>query len=146
MAKTTVEDTVVILDDEIYNMEWMIDWLYSKGLSVLPVADANEALQVLREEVYRAAIIDLNVPLLPPLDEAALVLGPVYVKFPGLFVAREARNKGYRGRQVVIYSVHKDADVVEEVRKLGCTYILKGRPKEIKAELQAVLDFDPTQN
>lgn len=45
----------------------------------------------------------------------------------------------------MIYSVHKDASVAEEASKLGCTYILKGRPKEIKAEIEAVVSYDPTQ-
>ena len=144
MAKTTVADTVVLLDDELYNMTWMMDYLYSKGLNIMPASSANEALDLINDQIYRAAIIDLNVPLLPPLEEAALALGAAYVKYPGLFVARQARNKGYRGRQVVIYSVHRDAEVTEEARKLGCTYILKGRPKEIKAELESVLSFDPT--
>jgi hypothetical protein len=58
--------------------------------------------------------------------------------------AREARNRGYRDRQVVIYSVHRDAAVAEEAARLGCTYILKGRPKEIINELKEVVSYDPT--
>jgi DNA-binding NarL/FixJ family response regulator len=144
MARTTVSDAVVILDDEVYNITWMMDYLYSKNINVMPAASANEALDLIESEIYRAAIIDLNVPILPPLDEAAAQLGSAYITYPGLFVARAARNRGYRGRQVVIYSVHRDPLVAEEARKLGCTYILKGRPKEIKAELDAVISFDPT--
>jgi hypothetical protein len=45
----------------------------------------------------------------------------------------------------VIYSVHKDAAVADEAAKLGCTYILKGRPKEIKAEIEEIVSYDPTQ-
>jgi len=144
MARTTVSDTIVILDDEVSNITWMMDYFYSKGLSIIPAATANEALDVISQEIYRAVIIDLNVPILPPLDETAASLGAVYITYPGLLVARMARNKGYRDRQVVIYSVHRDAKVADEARKLGCTYILKGRPKEIKDELDYVISFDPT--
>lgn len=144
MAKTTVADTIVILDDEVYNITWMMDYLYSKGMSVAPASTANEAMDLINSEIYRAAIIDLNVPILPPLDVAAANLGDVYIRYPGLFVARAARNRGYRDRQVVLYSVHRDASVSEEARKLGCTYILKGRPKEIKVEIDNVVSFDPT--
>lgn len=144
MAKTTVDDTVIVLDDEIYNMVWIIDYLNSKGLEVMPALNANDAIDFIDEEVYRAAIIDLNVPILPPLDEAAKQLGAAYARYPGLYVALRARNRGYRDRQVIIYSVHRDAEVSEEARKLGCTYILKGRPQEIKIELDMVLSFDPT--
>jgi hypothetical protein len=145
MAKTTAPDTVVLLDDEFYNMTWMWDYLYSKDLNILAASTANEAIDILNQEIYRLAVIDLNVPILPPLDAAALELGAVYVKYPGLFVARHARNKGYRGRQVVIYSVHRDVEVSEIASKLGCTYILKGRPQEIKEELEGVMSFDPTE-
>lgn len=144
MALTTVSDTVVLLDDEIHNMVWLMDYLSNSGITVIPTINANDAIAVLSEEIYRAAIIDLNVPILAPLEEAARAVGGVYAKFPGLFVARHARNSGYRARQIVIYSVHRDAQVSEEANKLGCTYILKGRPKEIKIELDAILEFDPT--
>jgi CheY-like chemotaxis protein len=146
MARTTVSDTIIILDDEVYNITWMMDYLYSKGLKVAPAATANDALKLVESDVYRAAVIDLNVPILPPLDRAAAELGQAYITFPGLFVARAARNRGYRDRQVIIYSVHRDPLVAEEARKLGCTYILKGRPKEIKQELDAVVAYDPTKN
>lgn len=145
MAKTTISDTILILDDELYNITWMMDYLYSKSLEVAPAGTANDAFDLVNQEIYRAAIIDLNVPILPPLDSAAAALGSAYIKYPGLFVARAARNKGYRGRQVIIYSVHRDPEVAEEARKLGCTYILKGRPKEIKVELDAVISYDPTK-
>lgn len=144
MAKTTVPDTILMLDDELYNLTWMMDFFYSQGFDIAPASTANDALDLINSEIYRAAIIDLNVPLLPPHDTAAAEFGETYVRYPGLFVARQARNRGYRDRQVVIYSVHRDEAVMQEARKLGCTYILKGRPKEIKQELLAVLEFDPT--
>lgn len=144
MAKTTDSNTVLMLDDEIYNLTWMMDFFYSKGLDIVSASNANDAIDLINIEIYRAAIIDLNVPLLPPLDISAAEFGETYVRYPGLFVARHARNRGYRDRQVVIYSVHRDEAVMSEARKLGCTYILKGRPKEIKEELNGVLEFDPT--
>jgi hypothetical protein len=100
---------------------------------------------LVEKEIYRALIIDLNIPVTDPYQKAILERGGVYAKYPGLFVAEKARNRGYRDRQVVIYSVHKDASVAEEAAKLGCTYILKGRPKEIKTEMEAVISYDPTQ-
>lgn len=144
MAQTTQKDSIVLMDDELYNMMWLVDYLSNKGYSVLPARTANEALQMLREEIYRCAIIDLNIPFFEPLNEAIKSLKDVYRRYPGLFVAREARNCGYRDRQVVIYSVHRDVEVYEESDKLGCTYILKGRPTEMKAELNNILAFDPT--
>lgn len=144
MTDTADENTILILDDELYNMIWMVDFLDHKGYSVMPATSANEAVSFFDKGIYRAAIVDLNVPILPPLDKQASELGSVYVKYPGLYVARMARNAGYRGRQVVIYSVHKDEEVNTEIEKLGCTYILKGRPKQIKEEIERILSYDPT--
>ena len=99
---------------------------------------------MLMDEIYRCAIIDLNVPLEEPLVDRCRDLGEVYGRYPGLFVAREARNFGYRDRQIILYSVHRDPQVSEEAQKLSCTYILKGRPKVMKEELESVLAYDPT--
>ncbi len=145
MAKTTVSDTVIIVDDELQNTLWMADYLDSKSLYVQVAANVNEAIEIIDAEIYRALVIDLNIPVLPPYDAAATALGAAYARYPGLFVARHARNAGYRGRQVMLYSVHKDPAVAEEAQKLDCTYILKGRPKEIKQEIDNVVDFDPTR-
>lgn len=146
MAKTTSSNEIVLLDDEIFNMMWLIDFLNAKGNDVLPTATADEASDILSKEVYRAAILDLNVPMSEALSMAAGKLAPVYQKYPGLFVARQARNGGYRDRQVIIYSVHRDPDVTLEAERLGCTYILKGRPRELKSEIMHVLSFDPTSD
>lgn len=144
MAKTTDSKTIVLIDDELHNMTWMVDYLSSRGLLTLTASSANDAVAILEQEIYRAIIVDLNIPIMDPLTNTALAKGEVYGRFPGLYVASYARNKGYRDRQVVIYSVHRDAGVSEEAARLGCTYIIKGRPKEIKLELDAVISFDPT--
>ena len=144
MAKTTQPDVVVIVDDELHNMVWLEDYLIAKGLTVLKADNLNVALPIIEVDIFRALIVDLNVPVLPPLDEVVRRRGGVYSVFPGLYFADFARNRGYRDRQVILYSVHKDPGVQAEATKLGCTYLLKGRPREIKEELDAVISFDPT--
>lgn len=144
MAKTTDSETVVVLDDELFNIEWLLDFIAAQGFETIPSSSANEAIQIISEEIYRALILDLNVPIPPELSAAAEKLGSVYRKYPGLFVAWKARNAGYRDRQVIIYSVHRDVEVAQEASRLGCSYILKGRPAELKSEIKQVLGFDPT--
>lgn len=144
MAKTTKPKTVVLIDDEIHNMSWMLDYLHSQGFDAVTASNANEAVRILEKEIYRAVIVDLNIPVLEPLIGSVVAKGGVYGKYPGLYVAFYARNKGHRDRQVVIYSVHRDPSVSEEAARIGCTYIIKGRPKEIKRELEEVVSFDPT--
>lgn len=144
MAKTTVSDTIIVIDDELQNVMWMIDWFDAKDLYVQVAPNVNEAMDRVNEEIYRALIVDLNIPVLAPLEEAVQAMGAVYSRYPGLYIANKARNRGYRDRQVILYSVHRDPEVSQEARRLGCTYVIKGRPREIKSELEAVLSFDPT--
>lgn len=139
-----VQQTVLLLDDELSSVMWMMDYLYDKGFLVDTCSNANDAFELVSSNKYRAAIIDLNVPLLEPLHAMARELGSVYLKFPGLLIAREARSKGHRDRQIIIYTVHREPEVREIAERLRCTYIIKGRPAEIKAELEEVFAFDPT--
>jgi CheY-like chemotaxis protein len=143
VQKDDSEELILLLDDELSSVMWMMDYLYSKDYSVHTASNANDAYDMVRKENYRAVIIDLNVPITPPLDQVAADLDPVYLKFPGLLVAREARTRGHRDRQVIIYSVHREAEVRAISEKLRCTYIIKGRPIEIKEELDAVFSFKP---
>jgi CheY-like chemotaxis protein len=133
----------VLVDDELHNMMWMADWLESIGLDVQFARDAGEAINVIDQDNYRILIVDLNIPVIEPYANSVAALGPTYIKYPGLYVARHARSRGYRNRQVILYTVHKDRAVSAEADRLGCTYILKGRPREIKQEIQSVLNFQP---
>lgn len=104
----------------------------------------NEGVDAIGKKQYRAAIIDLNIPALEPVNQELKKKSSVYSRYPGLFAASFARNRGYRDRQVIIYSVHQDVEVRRETEILGCTYIIKGRPKAFQEELEAVLAYDPT--
>ena len=145
MAKTTESMTIIVIDDEPHNILWLIDFLESKKFKVELASNVVDSLTSVEREIFRALIIDLNIPVSDPYKKAISDRGGVYAKYPGLFVAEKARNRGYMDRQVVIYSVHKDPAVADEARKLGCTYILKGRPKEIKEEIGDIISYDPTQ-
>ncbi len=142
MKESSENQAILLLDDELSGMTWMLDFLYSKNFSVDTASNANDAFELARNNKYSAAIIDLNVPLIPPLDSIATDLDPVYLKFPGLLVAREARSKGHKSQQIIIYTVHREAEIREISDKLGCTYIIKGRPIEIKDELIRVLKIN----
>ena len=116
-----------------------------KKLKTKTFSNANAFANEIRSKTYRCLIVDLNVPVLPPMDKDAEYKGHIYRRYPGLFVAALARDFGYRGRQVLIYSVHKDQEVEVEATRLQCTYIRKGRPRDMKAELEDLLSYDPTK-
>ena len=144
MAATSDENTILIMDDELFNIQWLIDFLDAQGYSVYPTSNADEALQAVSQEIYRAAILDLNVPMASDVPTGLRTNKPVYKRYPGLYVAWQARNQGYRNRQVIIYTVHRDEEVAREAEILRCTYIMKGRPGELKKEIMDVLAYDPT--
>lgn len=142
MATLQDRETILLVDDEPYNMFWVQDYVEALGYALRQSTNLNEGIEALAEKQYRAAIIDLNIPALSMSSELKKK-GSVYAKYPGLYAADFARNKGYRDRQVIIYSVHQDMEVRKEAEILGCTYIIKGRPKAFKEELEAVLAYDP---
>ncbi len=146
MAVTTKRNEVVIIDDEMHNMTWLIDFLENRDLRVHKRESLDEALDFINKEIYRFLVFDLNIPLFSPLKETVAAKGAIFLKYPGLYGAYFARNSGYRDRQVILYSVHKDSEVSRIATSMMCTYIMKGRPAEIKAEILNVLSYDPTEN
>ncbi len=145
MAKTTSPKTIVLVDDELHNVAWLEEYLTSKGFRVLTAETVNDALPIVEKEIHRALIIDLNIPAFAPLLELMLERGGQYPAYPGLYLAFCARNLGYRDRQVILYTVHRDSQIANEAKRLGVTYIIKGRPHEVKRELDFVVNFDPTE-
>ena len=97
MARTTVSDTIIVVDDELQNVLWMADYFDANGLFVQFATNVNEAIELVNEEIYRTIVVDLNIPVLEPFDAAVRDLGPVYAKFPGLFVAKQARSRCVHG-------------------------------------------------
>jgi len=74
MAATTSASTILIMDDELFNIQWLMDFLESKSYEILPTSSADEAIQAVSEEVYRAAILDL-IPAAPVFDSQGIPFG-----------------------------------------------------------------------
>lgn len=141
-----MNNVALILDDEPHLLDWLAEYLESKGLAVRFVTDVDEALKALQREKFRVLILDLNVPASLAHIESLRRRGPDYEEYRGLYVAEHARNLGYRDRQVIVYSVH-DVEAVRVVSgRIGVTYCIKGRPRNFKSELDDVLSYDPTSD
>jgi ActR/RegA family two-component response regulator len=138
-------DLILIADDEPHYLEWLGDFLDSKGCDVEFHATVNDAYAALNQKSYRAVIVDLNIPVTGDLKSVVKAKGTIFENYPGLFLADFARNKGYRTRQVIVYSVHIVAAIEEVCKRLYCTYLAKGRPASFKDEILEVLSFDPTK-
>lgn len=142
---TKVKETILLMDDEPQYLDWLIEYLESKGYGIETASTLGEALECLEPKKYRAIIADLSVPIPPEMNALVVAEGETYRDFPGLFIAHHARNQGYRNRQVVVYSVHDSSAVLEATQRIDVCYITKGRPKMLKEELDNILSYDPTR-
>jgi CheY-like chemotaxis protein len=138
----------LIVDDEPFYLDWLVDFIH--GLKIIDktfqtetVGTVRDALKALAANRYRAIIVDLNIPAEAEFAEDLKIRGALYQQFPGLCVAQVARDNNHTGRQVMVYSVHDNAEVGKELQRLQCTYLLKGRPRMFKFELRQVLAHEP---
>jgi DNA-binding response OmpR family regulator len=136
------DGTILLADDEPYHLEWIEDFLGRKGYHVDVATSVDDALSRLQKARYRSVVADLSIPFRNPYPVLSRP-EPIHERYPGLIIAEYARNRGHLGRQVIVYSVHDDPAVQAYSRRLGATYLLKGRPRRFKDELEDVLSYDP---
>ncbi|MCE0862934.1 response regulator [Pseudomonas alloputida] len=140
--KKYLEKTILLADDEPTNLDWLIDFINHIGFNVEIALTASDAIQKIQTDDYRALIIDLNIPkgegFHPQGNEPTL-----FKQYPGLHIARSARNNGNNQRRVIIYSVYQTEELAKEIEKFGCEYVSKQRPKLIKETIKSATDFDP---
>lgn len=133
---------VLLVDDEPYHLQWAMDYLESQTYEVEVAESAEAGVEKLTQWRYRMVIVDLSIPGLR-LDPGLVGDETLLKRYPGLIVATYARNHGHTGRQVIVYSVHDDPEVQSYCKRIMTTYLLKGRPRQFKLELDSVLEYDP---
>lgn len=143
MVRGSQSKKVLVLDDEPEYQEWVHEFLRARGLQPVVVRSLQEALRELTRMDYRLIIVDMNVPACGSIEPAIETKHPLVVKYPGLIVAIEARNMGYGAHAVIAYTVHDDNAAAEELNRLYCRYVLKGRPEVFKSVVKASLAPPP---
>lgn len=138
-----LSDCVLVMDDEPHLLDWLVEYLESKQHSVHQVTNVQDAISKLDINRYRMVVLDLNVPASAEYLERIKSKGELYLEYRGLYVAEVARTKGHRGRQVVVYSVHDSESVTLACEKIGVSYLVKGRPRQFKRELDDILSYEP---
>jgi CheY-like chemotaxis protein len=141
-TRPRLADTFLIADDEPYNLQWLIDYIEAIKYKVVVADTVDAALAELQRAQFRAVIADLSIPVLA---QEVIFRGrePLFQSYPGLAIAESARSSGHLDRQVIVYSVYDDPLVRAYTAKIGCTYLRKGRPRQLKEEIDAVLSYDP---
>ncbi|MPS94030.1 response regulator [Comamonas sp.] len=141
-----LSDTILVIDDEPMYLEWLGDYLKAKGLKVEFAETADSGIQKSQAATYRAYIVDLNMPASDELKSDPKNRTSLDAEYPGLIVARHIRTAGESGSRVIVYSVYISDLLYGEVRRLGCTFVQKGRPKVIKEQIEQVLSKDPKKS
>jgi CheY-like chemotaxis protein len=136
-------NSVLVIDDEPFQTEWLTDYFRARGFDVVQSEDLQTALNALEKVRYRYVIIDLSIPFSPALAQPLAALGSEFFRYPGLMAARLARSTGHNTFQVIVYSVHDSDDVQAYADRIVCRYILKGRPRELKAHIEATMNRQP---
>jgi DNA-binding NtrC family response regulator len=130
---------VMIVDDEPYYLDWLIEFFEVHGYAVVIAENVTEACKATENEIFKMVIVDLNVPAGSEMKQAIMESDPIIQRFPGLFVAQYARDLGHWDDQVIIYSVHMGEAITERSKQLYCTYLPKGRPDVLKEAILAAL-------
>ena len=139
-------DKVLMVDDEPASTLFIQDFLECRGVEMDLRTNYTDGLAAINgENRYRFIICDLNMPIGSIMDAPTEKYGVSFERFPGVYLANAARNKGYRDRQVFVYSVHREVNVTKFLGDIGCSYLIKGRPRQVFEEIDSILSFDPTK-
>jgi CheY-like chemotaxis protein len=129
----------LIVDDEPEYLGWISEYFSSVGLATHHARSLVDALKTVEAKTYQLIVIDMNIPVGGAVEKHTRSSSPVADKFPGIIMAIHSRSKGYRAEQVIAYTVHDDDAADAELAKLGCRYVLKGRPDDLKAAIRQAL-------
>lgn len=133
---------MLVADDEPEHLIWLVDYLKAKGFRVTMTVNVKEAIEAIENIKFRAYFVDLNIPLggwvphPPPPSQT-------YDAYQGLYIIRAARTQGNAGARVIAYSAHYNEQITGDMKQLYCEYIVKGRVRELKAEIDQLLSHDP---
>lgn len=129
----------LIVDDEPYYQDWLIEYMEVRGYEVLTAMNVDEACQALGKELFKMVIVDLSIPAGAGMRAQLATSDPLTQQYPGMYVAQYARDHGQWDDQVIIYSVHMSEDISKRAGQLFCVYVPKGRPDAMKEAVMAAL-------
>lgn len=137
---------VLIIDDEPMLLDWLFEYIESKNAQHTNLTTYDSGLAELEHQKeyktkrYDLIIIDMNIPSSGAHRKHN---EEIYQKYPGLALARDCRDFGMQGKEVIIYTVHKDQKIADLAEKIGVQYIIKSRPKVLKDAIRgAIIQHD----
>lgn len=132
---------VLLIDDQPPAVAWLKEYLESNGALVTMEASFAKALDALRGgiKLFDLVTVDLMMPTNGVPSSFFSEKSPLYTQFPGLLLAINARNSGYGGNDVLLYSVQDTDEIEKEAIRIGVSYCIKGRPRELKERIKRLL-------
>jgi CheY-like chemotaxis protein len=142
IPRTYAHSRVLLADDEPEHLDWLVDYLRGKGCDTVVVTNVRDAIDAVEMGLFRAYLIDLNIPL-GGWKPTVMVKGTTYEDYHGLYILKLVRSQGNSGARVMAYSAHHNEQISLEIKRLYCRYVVKGRPKQLKDEIEQLLRRDP---
>ncbi|HQU08650.1 MAG TPA: hypothetical protein PLV25_01670, partial [Opitutales bacterium] len=93
-------NAALLADDEPEHLDWLIDFLKTKGISTRVATNVSQAMSIAQQKLFRIYIIDLNIPLgdwQPSLAQT----GKTYDDYHGLYIIKLIRTQGLPGKRVI---------------------------------------------
>jgi DNA-binding NtrC family response regulator len=86
--------TIMLLDDDSHQREYLSDVLQENGYQVISFADANEALSAIRQKAFHLVITDLKMPDIDGLKFVEM-LHEIHSEIPVIMVTGHASVETY---------------------------------------------------
>lgn len=141
---------VCIIDDELYCLEFLFDFLEAKSINYEKFENCKDAFDFFNTQenlknAFNAYIIDLNIPINDSILTGSIdghAEKEIYTQFPGLFLAQTLRNKGVLGKNIILYSVHQRDDISNLARdRLDVHFISKGKAGILKDMIRTLCNI-----
>lgn len=127
----------LLIDDEPEHLGWLLEYIESLGMDTTIARTLDEALA--EAPSYDVYIVDMNIPASSTYAPALAGADPVFVEFPGLYLAQSLRSKGAAAHKVIVFTVHDNAAAESLLERTRCRYVLKGRPNILKRVITSAL-------
>lgn len=142
IPRSYAQSQILMVDDEPEHLDWLVDYLKERGFETTVTTSVRAAIDAIERTSFRAYLVDLNIPF-GEWTPSFSVTANAYADYHGLYVLKLIRSQGNGGGRVLAYSAHSNEQIAIEVKRLYCRYIAKGRPRELKGEIERLLSHDP---
>ena len=138
--KKSYKYRALLVDDDLEDLAFLMDFLEYKDCQCIGVNSLAAAMDKIGNEKFDLYIIDLQIPAED--NVKYLLKDGIHCDYPGLGLAQYLRSHSINGIKIVANPAHDRKEVSEYITRIGCRYVLKGRPDILKSVIKACLKLD----